>query len=141
MIVSVKIGIAVFILVNDLNFFSSFKSSHSLSPYLLELKNINVRKAIIRFRLGVSCIKPHRFRFSREQTDHRCPSCLNVYESEYHFLLICPKYHSLREMFLPKKFFINPTKFKMALLLASPIHVIGLANFISKAFDQRNSSN
>ena len=120
-------------------FFSSFKSTHSLSPYLFEMKNINLRKSIIRFRLGVSCLKPHRFRFSKSQTDFSCPFCPKVHESEYHFLLICPKYNGLRELFLPNKFFINPTKFKMSILLASPKHVIGVANFVSKAFELRNS--
>ena len=50
----------------------------------------------MRLRLGVSFLKPHRLRFSKTtQEKFDCAFCENTYESEIHFLLVCPKYSVL----------------------------------------------
>ena len=46
-------------------FFSSFKQTHGLSQYLLTVKNVALKRNLVRLRLGVSFLKPHRLRFSK----------------------------------------------------------------------------
>ena len=125
---------------NDINpkdryaFFSSFKQTHGLSQYLLAVKNVAVKRNLVRLRLGVFFLKPHRLRFSKTtQENFDCPFCEDTYESEIHFLLVCPKYSVLREKYIPAKFYTRPSAYKMALLLADTRHTTTLAIYVSKA--------
>ena len=55
-------------------FFSSFKQTHGLSQYLLTVKNVALKRNLVRLRLGVSFLKPHRLRFSKTtQENFDCP--------------------------------------------------------------------
>ena len=36
-----------------------------------------------------------------------CPFCKGIKETEIHFLLVCPKYHNLREELIPQKYYKN----------------------------------
>ena len=120
-------------------FFSSFKQTHGLSQYLLTVKNVALKRNLVRLRLGVSFSKPHRLRFSKTtQENFDCPFCEDTYESEIHFLLLCPKYSVLREKYIPAKFYTRPSAHKMALLLADTRHATTLAIYVSKAFALRN---
>ena len=120
-------------------FFSSFKQTHGLSQYLLTVKNVALKRNLVRLRLGVSFLKPHRLRFSKTtQENFDCPFCEDTYESEIHFLLVCPKYSVLREKYIPAKFYTRPSAHKMALLLADTRHATTLAIYVSKAFALRN---
>ena len=119
-------------------FFSSFKQTHWLSQYLLTVKNVALKRNLVRLRLGVSFLKPHRLRFSKTQENFDCPFCEDTYESEIHFLLVCPKYSVLREKYIPAKFYTRPSAHKMALLLADTRHATTLAIYVSKAFALRN---
>ena len=100
-------------------FYSEFKSSLVMSSYLVDIKHVQVRNALIRFRLGVSCLKTHRFRFGpRPISDNNalvCPFCPGTEETELHFMLVCPKYVELRERLIPKKFFSVPSTFRLTL--------------------------
>ena len=122
-------------------FFSSFKQTHGLSQYLLTVKKkIALKRNLRRLRLGVSVLKSHRLRFSKTTKENfDCPFCKDTYESELHFLLVCPIYSALRKMYIPTKFYIRPSAFKMALLLADIKLVTALSNYMSKAFDLRNA--
>ena len=101
-----------------LAFYSSFKKSHSLADYLFTIKKAVLRKHLVRFRLVVSPLKTRRLRYSERTPDiFTCPFC-NTNESKIHFLLVCPKYKTLREIYLPAKFYNRPSAFKVAILLA-----------------------
>ena len=60
-----------------LDFYSSFKQSHSLADCLCIIKKAVLRRNLIRFRLGVSPLKaPHRLRYTdRSQGSYTCPFC------------------------------------------------------------------
>ena len=123
-----------------LAFYSTFFKSHSLADYLFTVKKAVLRKHLVRFRLGVSSLKTHRLRYSQKTPDiFTCPFC-DTNESEIHFLLVCPKYKTLRETYLPSKFYNRPSAFKMAVLLADTRLSFPLAVYISKAFELRASS-
>jgi hypothetical protein len=120
-------------------FYYSFKQNCHLSTAVFEIKNMVVRKMLIRFRMGVSPLRTHRNRFSKTnpQLQH-CPFCENTFETEKHFLLICFKYRNLRLQFIPIKFFRRPSAFKVALLMASSHWTLSVALFIYKALKLRN---
>ena len=123
-----------------LAFYSTFKKIHSLADYLITVKKAVLRKHLVRFRLGVSPLKTHRLRYSERTSNiFTCPFC-DTNESEIHFLLVCPKYKTLRETYLPSKFYNRPSAFKVAILLADTRLSFALAICISKAFELRASS-
>ena len=122
-------------------FYRSFKTDLVLSPYLTMLKHVNYRNALIRFRLGVSRLKTHNFRFAKaNQKDFACPFCKDVEESELHFALVCPAYDELRYYYIPHKFFRCPSRQKLAILLATENRTLlmQLAKFLSAAFAKRD---
>lgn len=119
--------------------YRSFKSSLQLSNYLSDMKHIHMRTAFVRFRLGTSALKPHRFRFLKETADFSCPYCNDVYESELHFLLVCPLYRDLRNQYLPEKYYKRPAAFRVTLLLSSVNSklIFDIASFIYYALQKR----
>ena len=85
-------------------------------------------------------LKTHRLRYSERTPDiFTCPFC-DTNESEIHFLLVCPKYKTLRQTYLPAKFYNRPSAFKVAILLADTRLSFPLAIYISKAFQLRANS-
>ncbi len=124
------------------SFYSTFKSSLSLTPYLLQLKHLKARSFLIRLRLGVSPLRIHKFRFTQSTCDRRydCPFCRFHTETEVHFILTCPRYQDIRESYIAKKYFTRPSSFKLALLLANTNCNVQtrLAIYVYKAFQMRN---
>jgi hypothetical protein len=120
------------------SFYSTFKSVHTIPSHIFDINNIAVRKSLIRFRLGVSPLKPHKFRHSTSSPNlYDCPFCIKTIESELHFLFTCPKYEALRNEYLPVTFMSHPSAFKAAILLASERYTKHLALYIYKALQLR----
>ena len=64
---------------------------------------INIyRNAPAQFRMGVSQINTHKYRYSKLSEEVNCPFYENTPESEIHFLLHCPAYRNLRTRYLVK---------------------------------------
>jgi len=102
--------------------YSSFVSSFSLRLYFHCITSVNVRKIFTRFRLGMLPLRGHFLQYdnARRNLTTSCPFCdNNAVETEFHFLLVCPKYNTLRQQYIPQKFCRQPTLFKMSLLLAT----------------------
>ena len=94
--------------------YRTFKNGLNLSPYLECVKHIKARMSLIRVRLGVSQLNMHklRFRTNASDTELSCPFCEHQLENEVHFVLKCPKYRSLREEYIPAKYWNNPSQFR-----------------------------
>ena len=58
------------------------------------------RNALAQFRMGVSQINTHKYRYSKLPEEINCPFCENTHESEIHFLLHCPVYRNVRTRYL-----------------------------------------
>ena len=122
--------------------YNTFKSSLTMSPFLHDLKHIKARNCLLRIRLGVSQLRPHRLRFARNtEADLACPFCNNEIESEIHFILSCPMYNDLRDKYIPRKYVRCPSLFKLSMLFASENKYLQLrlATFLHKAFDVRDT--
>ena len=80
-------------------FKSSLQHEYSMSPYLINLSNIDARNAITRLRLDMNMLRECKGRQAR--SDNRaCPSCKAHTESVTHFLLVCPTFNTIRAKFV-----------------------------------------
>jgi len=122
--------------------YRTFKSTLSLSNYLIDLKHIKARNLLIRLRLGVSPLKVHRLRFNLNATaaDLSCPFCFGSVEDEVHFVLVCPRYAELREYYIPRKYTRIPSLFKLTMLFSNTSRplLLRFSTFIMKAFSVRD---
>ena len=73
--------------------------------------------------------------------EHRlCTKC-DVFEDEYHFVIISQRYNDLRRKCIKPYYYIRPNMFKFLDLIQSTSLVIvkHLALFVCKAFKERNN--
>ena len=100
--------------------FRTFSTSHEQKLYLQMNIDRHLRFLLTRFRLGISDIAVHQYRYKRHvMTDLLCPLCKTAEENEMHFVFICPVLKHLRDKLLPAKFCRHPNPFKLTLLLSS----------------------
>ena len=94
--------------------YKEIKQTFKLSSYLLVIQKRKLRNAIAKLRLS-------SHRFSIEVGTHRniprgerkCTLCnRNDLEDEYHFTLICPSYTDLRQQYIQRYFYVNPSVLK-----------------------------
>ena len=120
--------------------FRTFKSELVLSTYLIDLKHVQSRTHLIRFRLGVSQLNTHKLRYSRaNNANTNCPFCRTEIESELHFLFVCPAYADLRNYYIPHKYFRFPCLYKLTMRMATTntLILLRLSKFLKEAFERR----
>ena len=87
--------------------------------YLSLLQNDYIRASITRLRLGSHNLLIERGRWSNTMyEDRKCLLCDDI-EDEYHFVVICVKFHVLRVKYLPKALYVRPSMQKFIDLLNS----------------------
>ena len=74
--------------------YKNFKQSQYKEMYLNHIKPV-----VSRFRMGVSVILTHKYRFVNDK-ETVCPMCTEHEEDDIHFLLHCPVYHDQRVKYL-----------------------------------------
>ena len=90
----------------------NFPTEVGLEKYLLEVKNINSRQALTKFRLSNHTLNIERGRYTSPKTpkeERYCPFCPSEVEDEVHFLLTCPTYQIPRKEMLKSVSLINPS--------------------------------
>jgi len=89
--------------------YSCIKEDHTLEDYLLVDMNKEFIHTFTRFRLGISNINVHKFRYHPDATQRcACPFCPDEVEDEFHFFFRCPEYELIRNRYI-KCCFHNPT--------------------------------
>jgi hypothetical protein len=87
------------------NYYRIFKCTFGLEPYFTDVKNRKLRNCLIRFRLGISDLKTHKYRYVKDHTtDLSCPFCAGVVDEENHFLFECTRLSELRNKHLISKY-------------------------------------
>ncbi len=84
---------------NKLRTYALFKKEIGYEKYLDEIKNINIRQSLTKFRLSNNLLNIEKGRHTTPKTpkDQRfCPFCPKIVEDEIHFLLECPVYQTPR---------------------------------------------
>jgi hypothetical protein len=111
-----------------------FKNSRKYETYLDYIKESKYRIALTRFRTSSHHLAIEQGRYLSINRENRiCNNCnLNLVESEFHFLLQCPKYSELRPRYIKQYFYNQPTlrKFINLLTSSSKRTIYNLAKFI-----------
>jgi hypothetical protein len=128
---------------SKLDSYKLFKCDFVEEKYLSCIENTKHRIALSRFRCSSHklAIEEGRFR-NIERNNRLCTKCnQHQIENEYHFLLICPKYRTLRTELI-KNYYIswpNHYKFKALLQTKSKKQLNNLGKFIFLAMEKRNA--
>ena len=122
-----------------LHFYSSFKSMIYLNSFLLHRTlPFSLQTTLIRFRLGVSNILCHRYKYSNNINIHLCPLCKKDIEDENHILLVCKVYENLRLTYLPEKFLKNRCTFNSSLLMSNENYQFHVAKYLYHSIKVRD---
>jgi hypothetical protein len=118
--------------------YRTYKTNFNTEAYFSIDANRFVLYALVKFRLGVSCINVHAQRYANQSVPVRmCRLCQVNAEDEVHILLCCSYLSKTREDLIPHKYYRHPSKFRLALLLsnqnAKVLH--NLAIFLYKALN------
>ena len=108
--------------------------------YLSNLQNDFIRIALTKLRLGSHNLLIERGRWNNTAFENRkCLLCDEI-EDEYHFVVVCTKFHDLRIKYLPKMLYQRPSMYKFVNFLnsknVSDLRKIGL--FLHHAFNLYN---
>ena len=117
--------------------FYSFKSLILKETFLCDDSlNKALRNVLIRFRLGVSQINSHRYKFYQNKNLLSCPVCKATTENEFHVIFECHAYNDLRKK-LPMSIISNKSVQSMIYLFKSNEHRICLARYLLDMFSRR----
>ena len=99
--------------MSKLDFFKRFKTKFKHENYLDYISNDKIRTNFTRFRLSAHSLEIEAGRYLNIKRENRfCKMCnVRAVESEYHFLLCCPKYRRIRCKYIKNSAFPNVSKF------------------------------
>ena len=118
----------------------------TLQSYLRKPINDTHLRYITKFRLSAHNLNTETAKYNKN-TDNisikKCKMCnLDDDEDEFHFILKCPKYADLRNLYVKKYFYKKPSVFKLIQLLSSPNtkELRNLGKYIHFALQIRNEA-
>eukprot|EP00745_Piridium_sociabile_P029819 TRINITY_DN4926_c0_g2_i11.p1 TRINITY_DN4926_c0_g2~~TRINITY_DN4926_c0_g2_i11.p1 ORF type:complete len:208 (+),score=2.80 TRINITY_DN4926_c0_g2_i11:126-749(+) len=89
--------------------YRTFCVSHDVKPYLSMNLDRHMKYVTTKFRLGISDLTVHRYRYQNVNDDNLiCPMCKKSKEDEVHFVLCCESLNDIREHFIHPKYYRNP---------------------------------
>lgn len=122
--------------------YREYTSTHLVKHYLLCNMDRHIRVNLTRFRIGISEINKHKYRYKNVHCSLLlCPLCKEATEDEVHFVLQCRALSKLRVKFIPKKYYVYPCLFRFCLLMATNNERTqrNLALYLYKAFRLRET--
>ncbi len=100
--------------------YSLFKCSIGYETYLDKL-SCKLKTAVTRLRMSSHELRIETGRYGNnriERNQRHCTLCnLLDLEDEYHFILICPRYHDLRQLYIKQYYRVRPSMFKFIQLM------------------------
>jgi hypothetical protein len=123
---------------NRLSSYCLYKNNFEYENYLDQIKDNKIRITLTRFKLSSHSLEIETGRYDNIPREERiCKHCnMNTVETEYHFLLVCPKYSNLRKKYFKHYFCRWPTvqKFETVMNTKSKKQQNNLAKFLYNAF-------
>ena len=130
---------------SKLNYYSTFKTTPGAEKYLNEVKIINHRIALSKFRLSSHKLNIEVGRYTQVPRSERfCPFCADSIEDEKHFLLNCKTYATQRTTLFETIQSITPNfkyyspDIKLSYLMNREETICRVAKFIYNAVEMRN---
>ena len=134
--------------VNDVNklsklrTYSTFKCDIYMEPYLVNITNFKLRKILARFRLSNHSLAIEKGRHCKPKVPVElrvCKLCnFNCIEDEFHFLMVCPAYSTLRREFFNIREDLNLWNHDFINILNCEVTCFYLAKCIKKMFNLRD---
>jgi len=114
--------------------YKSYLDTISVNKFRISLTRLRIAAHRLLIETG-RWVKPNPIALE----NRKCITC-NLIEDEFHFIIVCPMYASIRH-YIPKYYTNNPSMFKFIELLnnSSELVVRRLALYCFKAFEIRNS--
>ena len=120
-----------------------FQTFYSFKPFIktesfLCLYNFgrSLRNVLVRFRLGVSAINQHRYKFYSNKDLLKCPACNAPVENEFHVLFECVAYDDIR-LKLPNSILRNRTYNSMITMLSNSDYNLSVSKYLIDMFERR----
>ena len=123
---------------NRYDFYRQFKCCWGVEQYLYDIDKKVFRDVFVRFRMGISDLYVHKFRYTTFDVQKLCPLCREELETEKHFLLCCPALCDLRERYL----YVNGTCENLTSLLSNRQMktIRSISMYLYKAFSRRQQA-
>ena len=119
----------------------NIKHDFVYESYLDVLDIRKFRFSYVNFRTSCHNLEIERGRYTNIQRNERvCKLCdQNVIEDEYHLLCCCTFYTELRCIYLPRKYYVSPSKNKFNIIMSSrnADTIRNLATYLFYAFKKR----
>ena len=116
--------------------FALFEEVSIIPSYISMRLSIACTRNIARFRCRNHKLLVERGTWMRpilHRNDRTCPVCHEI-EDEYHYVLVCPLFSSLREHYIDKKYWHVPTMSKFVTFMnGSQSDMYGLHHFLRKS--------
>ena len=127
---------------SKLYLYRTIKLSYGLDKYTCVLNIRKFRHLYCSFKIGSLDLHIQSGRYNNIPREQRlCKLCTLEVEDEYHFLLKCPMYNELRNIYIPAKYITNPNHHKFVLLMTCKNEkiILNVANYIYMAYRERNT--
>ncbi|XP_071126834.1 uncharacterized protein [Mytilus edulis] len=125
---------------SKLSFYCRFKLTFYIEKYLSYINNVSL---LTKLRSGTLKLNIEVGRYNNISRENRLCECCKmcVIEDEYHFVLVCPAYRSVRTQFLPKYYCSWPNDRKLLNILqaSSKSLMIKLCNYVKAAWNIRSN--
>ena len=125
-----------------LELYVKYKTTFGYEDYLDSIANETLRKQISCIRLSSHNLEIEAGRYMGIDRNQRsCKLCnLNVVESEYHFIMCCPKFSEIRERYLGRLTWPSINKFVVVMSSTHKKKMNNLAKFIKEAYKIRTNA-
>ena len=124
---------------NRYAFYRQIKSSWGVEQYLYDIDRKVFRDIFVRFRMGITELYVHKFRYDLGGVQRLCPLCREEIETELHFLIRCPALSDLRVQCLPSVIWTDGNIFE--LMSSNKMKVIrSISIFMYRAFVRRQDA-
>lgn len=113
-----------------------------LQFYLTKPISAPLKNLISKLRLSAHCLAIESGRYKKVEKQNRfCFICGDCVEDEYHFVVLCPLYVSLRQKYIKPYYWKKPSMYKFIQLLSSRNlkELCNLGRFLKCAFQLRVS--
>ena len=124
--------------------YGKIKKDIGIEPYLINIKNIENRIMMSKFRLSNHTLMIEKGRHKNILRENRyCPFCKNCVEDEIHFLIKCPTYANYRKKLLDSVLNNNDSDLSgeelFCFLMEDDKAVTRTANFLTLAISMREN--